>query len=103
LIAVLSGWLHDSAVPRRDRRRVLSALLRHLDDEQVRELALDAGLPVRLRAVAAATYGVRSRPAEAADLLTGMAETPGASRWARWSCRAWRAALPLLVRTRYTG
>jgi hypothetical protein len=103
LIAVLTGWLHDNGVPRRDRRRVLSALLRHLDDEQVRDLALDAGLPVRLRAVAAATYGVRSRPAEAADLLTGMAGTPGASRWTRWTCHAWRTALPLLVRTRYTG
>jgi hypothetical protein len=103
MIAVLSGWMHDGEVPRRDRRRVLSALLRHLDDGQIRDLARDDGLPVRLRAVAAVTYGVRSRPAEARELLTGMAAAPGATRWARWSCRAWRAALPLLIRTRYTG
>ncbi|MEU4424688.1 trypsin-like peptidase domain-containing protein [Actinoplanes sp. NPDC024001] len=102
--ALLSRRLRDPGAPARERRALLAELLSRIDSDETRALADDAGLPVRLRAIAAQAYGSRKRTrAEAYEMLTALAHTPGASLRDRADCLARRATLPALIRLERTA
>ncbi|MBG0565499.1 serine protease [Actinoplanes aureus] len=95
---LLRQRLHVPRTPRREQRAVLEALLTRVDVDDMRTLADDTGLPVRLRATAAVAYGVQKRDRSAAhSLLTALAQTTGAPLWERAGCVTRRWALPVLI------
>jgi len=98
ITALISGWVHDPHRRLTERRHALDVLLSQIDADEVRALALDASLPIRLRGVAALAYGVERRQrAEAYELLTALSRTPGATLPEQVGCLARRAALPFLL------
>jgi hypothetical protein len=104
ITALISAWMRDRQRPLKERRHALDALLAQIDPDEVRALALDASLPVRLRGVAALAYGVEwGERAEAYEMLTGLSRAPGTTVPERLGCLAWRAVLPVLLRLERGG
>jgi hypothetical protein len=101
--ALLTDWLRNPRVPRRERKAALSALLNEVPDTAL-PLARDPELPIRFRAVAAFGHGLRTgRRSEAYRLLSELASDPGATPWVRLGCLARRAFLSMLIRREETG
>ncbi|GIE99965.1 serine protease [Paractinoplanes rishiriensis] len=102
--ALLDRWMRAGHAPMKERHGILSALFTYVDADDLRVIALDAGLPVVLRLRAAVEHGLRAdKLAETYALLLLLSRAPTASWWERVECRLWRKTLPLLARLNGRG